>query len=335
MLKFGISKAFANKDLFILSRCKQELKLFYSTNESKCNVKAPNFKFITSVCSIPKNEKIPTRDKATSCTPLDCGEDSYFLSDNENELVLGVADGVGSWRNSGINPALFSQTLMSHASELATTPTAGNDPKTLLYESFMKLIEDFKSGKKKPFGSSTACIVMINKMTRKLRFGNLGDSGFMILSPNKEGNYRIKFKSESQQHFFNCPYQITLAPDEGLVRDQTNLIATNDDDNLLKKKFILKDRDLVLVMTDGIIDNIYDKELEELITNSIATHSISNPKSIVQDLAFKAYELSLDKERTSPFTIEAKKHKCDFPGGKQDDITVVAVFVEKIKNKKT
>ena len=50
-------------------------------------------------------------------------------------------------------------------------------------------------------GSSTACILALEGAT--LHAANLGDSGFMVVRRN-----RVMFKSRSQQHQFNYPFQL-------------------------------------------------------------------------------------------------------------------------------
>lgn len=313
---------------------------FYSTNQkSALFTEAAKFNISTGVYCLPKTEEIPKKGK--NCTPLGCGEDSFCVAENDHELVLAVADGVGGWRKKGVDPAIFSQTLMHHAAEIAKSPDEklkfdANGPKTIIRDAFWRLVDDFTTGKKKPFGSSTVCVVMINKDTGRLKFGNLGDSGFIIMSPidTVEGlgtKYRIKYKSESQQHRFNMPYQITLAPPYGKVSDTSDLAAT---DATLKppKEISVEAGDIVLLVTDGVLDNIFDDELEDLISNSIKTHSRKHsatqvPQLVAQDLAFKARAFSEDSRRESPFTVEARKHNLNYLGGKEDDITVIAAII--------
>lgn len=313
--------------------------LYSTKNEASHLIEGSSFNISTGVYCLPKSESNPKKGK--NCTPLGCGEDSFCVAENENEVVLGVADGVGGWRSKGVDPSLFSQTLMYHAGEISKSPSESfkndvNRPKTLIHDAYWRLVDDFRTGKKKPFGSSTACVVMINRETSQLKFGNLGDSGFVILSPvdTVEGfgsKYKIKFKSESQQHYFNCPYQITLAPPDGRASDTSDLTATDNSSNP-PNKLSVETGDIVLLMTDGVIDNIFDDELEELVSTSINIHSRKKsasevPKLIAQDIAFRARTLSEDSKRESPFTVEARKFGKNSLGGKQDDITIVAAVI--------
>lgn len=314
--------------------------VFYSTKKDfSFYSEGSNFNISTGVYCLPKTESDPKKNK--NCTPLGCGEDSFCISENGHEIVLGVADGVGSWRSRDVDPSKFSQALMYHAGELSKSPDEKfmqdeNRPKTLIHNAFWKLVEDFKTGKGKPFGSSTVCVVMIDKENGQVKFGNLGDSGFVLLSPvdTVEGlgsKYKIKFKSEIQQHSFNTPYQITLAPPNGRVLDTTDLTATDKSSNQ-PQKLSVESGDIVLVMTDGALDNIFNDELEEIVSTSVTIHSKKKsvseiPMLVAQDIAFKAREFSENSRRECPFTVEARKYGVTHLGGKEDDITVVAAII--------
>lgn len=313
---------------------------FYSSNaKSSHYIEGRDLIYSTGVYCLPKTEQKPKRGNI--CSPLGCGEDSYCVSETDEELVLAVADGVGGWRKQGVDPAIFSQTLMYHADKISKKlgdkfKLDSNAPRTLIHDAFWGLVGDFTAGKKKPFGSSTACVVMINKITGEIKFGNLGDSGFIVLSPldSSEGlgtKYRIKFKSESQQHRFNMPYQITLAPPNGRVSDTSGLTATNESKNP-PTNLIVESGDIVLLMTDGVLDNIFDDELEDLVSTSVTINSKKHspsevPRLIAQDIAFKARYFSEDSRRESPFSVEARKHGLSYLGGKEDDITVIASVI--------
>lgn len=56
-------------------------------------------------------------------------------------------------------------------------------------------------------GSSTACILSLCKLTGTLKASNLGDSAFLLIRDNQ-----CIYESPSQQHFWNCPYQLTVLP---------------------------------------------------------------------------------------------------------------------------
>lgn len=61
-----------------------------------------------------------------------------------------------------------------------------------------------------PFpGSSTACIVVLDRQQHRLHTANLGDSGFLVVRGGE-----VVHRSDEQQHYFNTPFQLSIAPPE-------------------------------------------------------------------------------------------------------------------------
>lgn len=56
-------------------------------------------------------------------------------------------------------------------------------------------------------GSSTACIMVLDKKSQMLHSANLGDSGFLVI---RQGS--VVHQSSEQQHYFNTPYQLAIPP---------------------------------------------------------------------------------------------------------------------------
>ena len=95
--------------------------------------------------------------------------------------VLGVADGVGSWKNYGVDPSHFSMNLMKNCKRLVQGGNfVSNKPEELLDAAFHEMEQ---SGK--PVGSSTACISILNRSNGQLFTANLGDSGLRIFRKGK------------------------------------------------------------------------------------------------------------------------------------------------------
>lgn len=63
-------------------------------------------------------------------------------------------------------------------------------------------------------GSSTACIVVLDRRSHRLHTCNLGDSGFLVVRGGE-----VVHRSDEQQHYFNTPFQLSIAPPgaEGVV----------------------------------------------------------------------------------------------------------------------
>ena len=121
------------------------------------------------------------------------GEDAASVSEN----VLAVADGVGGWAESGIDPAIFSKRLCKNIDELIKkSENYIYDPKRLIIEAVSSNNET---------GSSTCVVVSLDKNKPLIYTANIGDSGYMLL--RKSGLDLIQvFKSKEQTHSFNFPF---------------------------------------------------------------------------------------------------------------------------------
>lgn len=172
--------------------------------------------------------------------------------------VLGVADGVGGWRDLGVDPSKFSSSLMkqckrlveqdhmNHNPQIATSEQINEKtPVDILVESYQTLLES-----KDPtlIGSSTACIIVFNRESRLLHTANLGDSGFAIVRDNK-----IVHKSQEQCHYFNAPFQMAILPSE---MQESGDSFNDKPDAAMTGTFELAEGDFVILGTDGVWDNL-------------------------------------------------------------------------------
>ncbi|KAF9932922.1 Protein phosphatase PTC7 [Mortierella alpina] len=244
---------------------------------------------------------------------VDAGEDAFFHVSTPSRVALGVADGVGGWSELGVDPALFSWALMNNAENIARlTDSApaeadmesfpGNalatdlsrekkvlDAQTILDGAYTELVQ---SGTVEA-GSSTACILSLCKTTGTLRASNLGDSAFLVIRDKK-----CIYESPSQQHFWNCPYQLTVLPQKERERQQRRVHDNSDSDSSSssdtspkakstrvtqpRKKYVqdlpkdavqtshqLQDGDVIVLATDGFWDNVFTKEAIELVDREL------------------------------------------------------------------
>ncbi|KAG0336998.1 Protein phosphatase PTC7 [Podila horticola] len=205
---------------------------------------------------------------------VDAGEDAFFHVSTPSRVALGVADGVGGWSEFGVDPALFSWALMEHAEKIArltdNIADIRDDPEnrvldaqTILDGAYHKLVE---SGKVEA-GSSTACILSLCKITGTLRASNLGDSSFLLIRDK-----RCIYESPSQQHFWNCPYQLTIVPPGFRSSKSSKKCGTYVQDlpkDALQSTHQLEDGDVIVLATDGFWDNVFTKETIELVDKEL------------------------------------------------------------------
>ncbi|KAJ2704932.1 Protein phosphatase 2C 7 [Coemansia sp. IMI 203386] len=232
--------------------------------------------------------------------PLDAingGEDSLFHTHNKQNLTFGVADGVGGWNESGIDPSIFSRTLTAYLASVSSSTFLLHDsdeiePRELLRRAFAGMRTDQVPA----FGSATALVMNLSLASGMMRSAQLGDSTFVVIQGVGGDKQKVGFVSAEQQHRFNMPYQLTIPPIDGQqqqqqqqtdgesamfyrprVRDQQINEAIDKDDfsdlslvgfdtplDARVDERQLHHNDLVLAATDGLFDNVRVDEIEKL-----------------------------------------------------------------------
>mmetsp|Transcript_15548 Transcript_15548/g.41826 ORF Transcript_15548/g.41826 Transcript_15548/m.41826 type:complete len:458 (+) Transcript_15548:123-1496(+) len=291
---------------------------------------------------------IPHPDKAEKG-----GEDAYFV--DEALGSVGVFDGVGGWASAGIDPALYSRALcsLSHvklrtygAHEVtravaeATREVRQVGSSTVCVVSIVnaerasgsrRLISDvsendaisasvsksdstdegvWEGGSRKHElmrGSALSASALLTGV-------NLGDSGVLVIRDS-----RVVFRSEEQQHFFNCPYQVGTDSRDSIERDAARI------------SFPLELGDYVVLGTDGLLDNCFSSEIVDQI-RALEIQARSQQKElpvsrVAEALAHLAFKHGVDSRRETPFAQHARQAGHKYKGGKLDDITVIVCRV--------
>ena len=109
-------------------------------------------------------------------------------------------------------------------------------------------------------GTTTACAALLHYNAKSPSQGpllyvtNLGDSQCLVMRPKTES---MIYKTTEQWHWFDCPRQLgTNSPDT----PNTNAILDKVD---------LEENDVVLAMSDGVVDNLWEHEVVENVVDSI------------------------------------------------------------------
>jgi len=249
------------------------------------------------------------------------GEDAFFLNKTaERYDAYGIADGVGGWRRQGVDPSIFSSTLMRECLLASVHVNSGAQTAKTVCPNFVmtNAVEAMKSTHKESgyqlLGSSTALTMVIDKDEHSAAISNLGDSGFVHI---RDGT--ILSRSTEQTHFFNCPFQLSLpTPGQKSIIDSP---ADADSYNLHD----IRASDIILLGTDGLFDNVPDNVLLECLAG---LESASMGDKLVQ-LARVCLTFALDEKFVSPFAQMARGHgyanEC---GGKLDDLTILITHFE-------
>lgn len=173
----------------------------------------------------------------------------------------------------------------------------------------------------KSTGSSTCVVLLLNHETKKLYATYVGDSLYMICRFREDiMKFDLIHKSNEQQHKFNQPYQV------GTNGDSPNVAIMESHD--------VQDKDLIIVASDGLWDNLYDEQILKVINEQINEYGkIKDCSALASTLAYLAEKQSLDVNYESPFAKRAKSMGIEYFGGKEDDITIVVEQIDKIKEK--
>lgn len=244
------------------------------------------------------------------------GDDSWFTAGTSKAVTIGVADGVGGWREEGVDAGAFAKELMCCCcSNAYKSDFRGKDARKLLVKSFDQL----KNKSNNPvYGSSTACLLTLDRKNCMLHSANLGDSGFMVLRDKK-----IVYKSEEQQHGFNTPYQLALPPSEC-----QHSVHSDAPEQATAAHLRLQEGDLILLATDGLFDNIPKHVLRRMLGASQGFKTREQLQAVADILVDSADEISHIPNYESPFSLKASKYNQRLGnGGKPDDITVILAKV--------
>lgn len=345
-------------------------------NQTEKLTSLPKNQIYTVGCGFSKRDNPMKIISDTDCinsknTPVkNFGEDAAFIYESNQFTSFGVSDGVGGWKNYGVDSSKFSFSLVSaitsvldlisvdeKSGDLSVDLAAENlniaHPKQILTEAYTQI----KNGIPNLIGSGTASLATFDKEKKILYTSNLGDSGIVVIRNNQ-----IIFKSESMQHNFNAPYQLSLIPEEFLKLMESrgeNLGKLFGDSPLDSKssEIELQNGDIIIVASDGVFDNVHLPHLISLLnmmkineklvmpeennnqaqtpadTNSHLTPEFQEhvrqelAKAATTIVAF-ARENAYNSKYLSPFCLEAQKFGFkNMVGGKVDDISLVMGIV--------
>ena len=288
------------------------------------------------------------------------GDDAMLVTEN----LLAANDGVGAWAQKERGHAPLWSRLIIHfwatAAEkdgvgAATSGTVdGNsteangkpDPVRYLSEAY-KATKEALSAPNEWLGTTTTSSALLHWEGEQplLYVTQLGDCKILVLRPDKdvkcehiEGTEdiggKIVFATKEQWHYFDCPRQLgTNSPD-------------TPEENAVLDIVTLQEGDVVLAMSDGVTDNLWEHEISASVLKSLRTwlekHAAEDtaPKDssgvsegamrfLAQELVLAARQIAEDPFAESPFMEKAVDEGLAVEGGKLDDISVVAGFVRR------
>ncbi|EAS01026.1 serine/threonine phosphatase 2C (macronuclear) [Tetrahymena thermophila SB210] len=261
----------------------------HQNQDSSCREKKHVNYFDFSVQVLPHPDKIAKG-----------GEDAYFADKN----LLAVADGVGGWAEKGIDPAEYSRGLIRNVEQ-------NYKSNVLKYISNPKLLLIHSAQATQIMGSSTLVLVTVDQEKNILKTSYIGDSGYCIYRLDEHNSPRLVFGFKEQQKSFNFPYQLG-----GMGNGDNPSTA-------LEFEHEIKDKDIVIVGSDGLFDNMSFEQIRQQITQYVMKDKIVDVQSLAKDIGGQAKTFSLSWLYDSPFAQKARASKHYYMGGKSDDITVI------------
>lgn len=139
---------------------------------------------------------------------------------------------------------------------------------------------------------------------------NLGDSQVMVLRPRDR---KLLFKTTEQWHWFDCPRQLgTNSPDTPRKNASVDTVE-------------IEVGDVVLAMTDGVIDNLWEHEIVRIVTDSLVkwekgqdalTIHMERMPYAASELMNAAKEIAVDPFAESPYMEHAIEEGLASAGGK-------------------
>ncbi|KKZ65038.1 hypothetical protein EMCG_09061 [[Emmonsia] crescens] len=208
---------------------------------------------------------------------FDSGEDAFFVSkvhDAPNVVAFGVADGVGGWAESGVDPADFSHALCSNMAQAAldwNTRLEKVRARNLMQAGYERCIAD-----QSIFAGGSTASIGIAHDDGSVELANLGDSGSILCRLAAIHHYSVP-----QTHDFNTPYQLTLVPP--LMRIQSSIFGGQVFEDLPYHANVtnlkMQHGDVLILATDGVLDNLFNEDILNIITDQMTTTGAWNVTS--------------------------------------------------------
>ena len=260
------------------------------------------------------------------------GDDAMLASEN----LIGTNDGVGQWaqREKGHAP-LWSRLILHFWALAAERDQYGGegtpDPVRYLGEAYDQTKEAL-SEPNEWLGTTTASSALLHfakqgESTHPVLYvTQLGDCKVLVIRPTDSN---VLFASQEQYHYFDCPRQLgTNSPDV-------------PSENAVLSKIEIQEDDIVLAMSDGVTDNLWETEIADYAVEALTNWKGDSKNSdmslaeamkyVAQEIVLNARKIAEDPFAGSPFMEKAIEEGLAIEGGKIDDISVVAAICKRRK----
>lgn len=196
----------------------------------------------------------------------------------------------------------------------AYSPTSPPDPVAYLQSAY-ELTKKATAEPNEWYGTTTACGALLSSDDQKpghpiLYVTQLGDSQILVIRPSSK---EVIFKTQEQWHWFDCPRQLgTNSPD-------------TPNGNAIMDRVEIQEEDIVLAMTDGVVDNLWEHEVVENVLESMEKWRGENKtenqtyadgmRFVAERLVHAARTIAQDPFAESPYMEKAIDEGLSIEGG--------------------
>ncbi|CAF1015588.1 unnamed protein product [Adineta ricciae] len=196
----------------------------------------------------------------------DFGDDAGMFMENRNFCFVGLADGAGGNRSFGINPADFSRAILASCRSILRQSNVQPNQLPRLILSAIQQVEASRIR-----GSSTLCLLALDKQKKTLTTLNIGDSGFVIYRNN-----HIYRRSKCTMNSNGCGPRQLFA-----VNGSLGVPCFLNENEVLRDcsldTFEVQKDDIIILSSDGLWDVIQSDQLQQIVER--------NANKDLQDLA--------------------------------------------------
>ena len=258
------------------------------------------------------------------------GDDAIVIG---GQNFLGVNDGVGAWAQKDRGHAALWSRLIAHFWAVEVEKAFSSRDRGAMHKLnpiayLQTAFEQTQSATSIPNeiqGTTTACSALLDSRSDREPFiyaTNLGDCAVLVIRPKSQ---EIIFRTVEQWHWFDCPRQLgTNSPDTPMKNAKMDIVDIEEDD-------------VVVAISDGVSDNLWEHEVCENVSESIrkwkskAAGSEEGMPYVARQLMEAARVIAEDPFAESPFMERAVDEGLPMEGGKMDDISVVVGLCRKRK----
>ncbi|KAL9110234.1 MAG: hypothetical protein Q9227_005141 [Pyrenula ochraceoflavens] len=241
------------------------------------------------------------------------GDDAVVVNKN----FLSVMDGVGAWSQKEKGHAALWSRLVGHFWDvkveeelLAGVAPVKLDPVGYLQEAVERTREASLQASGGALGTTTAVGVFLHWEEEGnvpvVHVTNLGDCCALVVRKG-EG---VVYRSTEKWHWFDCPYQVGTNS-----KDEPEADAVYD-------KIKLQEGDCVVVVSDGVTDNLWEQEIGEKVLAAMESSSVEDADKddtpmlrVAKAVRDAARQIAEDPFTESPYMERAVDEGLSIEGG--------------------